>query len=801
MAKHQYTDLIAKMSIAEKVALGSGADNWTTKAFAQYGIPAIRMTDGPHGLRKQKDGGDTPGEGRSIPATCFPTACATACSWDRALLREIGSAIAEEALQEGVSIVLGPGVNIKRDPLCGRNFEYFSEDPYLAGELAAHWIDGAQSRGVGASLKHFAANNQETLRLQSDSIVDQRTLREIYLTAFEMAVKQAQPLTVMCAYNMLNGTFCSDHVRLLRGILREEWGFTGLVMSDWGALNDKLSAYRAGLDLEMPGGVGYFDPMAIAAVQNGELDEDYLDESVARILQTVFECQKKLRPAYRYNAEAHHQLARKAAAESAVLLKNEGEVLPVAAGQRMAVIGALAEHPRFQGAGSSFINPTFLDSALDGFRMHNADFTYFPGYHLDESADEALLQAAVAGAQDSDVALVFIGLTEVYESEGFDRRDMRLPPLHNRLVEAVSQANPNTVVVLFGGASVEMPWLGEVKALLNMYLPGQAGGLAVADLILGVATPSGKLAESYPLAYEDVPCSDIYRGGGKQAQYREGLYVGYRYYDKAGMEVAFPFGFGLSYTTFTYSDLTLSKQELGADETLTVSATIRNSGRRAGAEVVQVYARYLKEDVYRPEKALKGFQKIYLQPGEAAQVRFELPPRAFAVYDVEAGDWVVPEGEYAICLAASSRDVRLERNVRVRNGAQVAALQQAPDWYRRPQGKPRQADLEALLGHAIAPVVEARKGGYSLENSIRDLQGSFIIRLVTCYLEWAIGQQYGGVDYDNPNFKMGLETAMTTPLKKLITSSNGEMTPGLAEALVHFANGQLWRGVKAALRN
>lgn len=800
MAKLKYQNIIDKMNLEEKVALCSGANNWITKAFEQYGIPSIRMADGPHGLRKQKDDGDEPGEGKSIPATCFPTACASACSWDRDLMVEMGKAIGEEALQEGVSIVLGPGVNIKRNPLCGRNFEYFSEDPCLAGVLAAHWIQGVQSQGVGTSLKHFAANNQENLRLQSDSVIDERTLREIYLAAFEIAVKQAEPLTVMCAYNMLNGVFCSDNARLLRTILREEWGFRGLVMSDWGALNDKAAGFKAGLDLEMPGGVAYFDPMTIRDVQSGLLSEEYLNESVDRVLSMVLDCHERLRPNYRYDAKAHHQLARKAAAQSAVLLKNENGILPISKGTRIAVIGALAEQPRYQGAGSSFINPTFLSSGLDGLDAYLAEYTYYPGYHLKEREDEPLLREAVAGARDCDVALVYIGLTEDYESEGFDRQNLSLPPCHNRLVEAVAQVNPNTVVLLFGGAPVELPWLTKVKAVLNMYLPGQAGGLAAADLLFGAANPCGKLAESYPLAYEDVPSAGIYRSGGKQAQYREGVYVGYRYYDKTHVDVAFPFGFGLSYTTFAYEDLTVSKKKIHADESLTVSATIRNTGRLAGAEVVQSYIRYLNEESYRPEKELKGFVKVFLQPGEKKQVTFTLERRSFAVYDATAMDWVVPSGNYAVCLAASSRDVRLEQTIQVVGDNLRDQTPLLPKWYRTPSGKPNQADFEEILGHKIEPVVEPHKGTYDLDCSMRDMRGSFIIRMVTRYYEWAISQRFGGLNYDDPNFKMVMETSMTTPLKKLITTSNGELSPSLAEALVNFANGRLGRGLKALFR-
>jgi beta-glucosidase len=493
-------------------------------------------------------------------------------------------------------------------------------------------------------------------------------------------------------------------------------------------------------------------------------------------------------------------LARKAAAQSAVLLKNEEGILPISKEKKIAVIGALAERPRYQGAGSSFINPTFLNSGLDGMDAYQAKYAYYPGYSLKEGEDEALLWEAVAGARDSDVALVFIGLTEDFESEGFDRQDLNLPPSHNRLVEAVAEVNPNTIIVLFGGAPVAMPWLPSVKAVLNMYLPGQAGGLAVADLVFGAANPCGKLAESYPLAYEDVPSAGIYLSGGKQAQYREGVYVGYRYYDKARKDVAFPFGFGLSYTTFAYSELNISAKRTNLDEPLVVSAVVRNSGKIAGAEIVQLYVSYLKEDVYRPEKELKGFEKVYLQPGEKKQVTFTLDRRSFAIYDAAAMAWVVPTGEYAISLAASSRDVRLRQTIQVSGDDPREQTLPLPQWYRRPGGTATQADFETLLGHEIPAVVEPRKGMYDLDCSMRDMRSSLIIRLITRYYEWVIGQRFGGVDYDNPNFKMGMETAMTTPLKKLITTSNGELTPGLTEAFVCFANGRALRGLKALFR-
>jgi len=495
----KYQSIIDQMTLEEKVALCSGADAFSTKAFEKYGIPSVWMADGPHGLRKQVEVADYLGINNSLPATCFPTASLSACSWDRDLLREMGAAIGEEALQEGVSIVLGPGANIKRNPLCGRNFEYFSEDPFLAGEMAASWIEGIQSQGIGASLKHFAANNQETERMSSDSMVDERALREIYLPAFERAVRQAKPATVMCAYNKLNGVYCSDNRTLLRDILRDEWGFGGVVVTDWGAMNDRVKAFEAGTDLEMPGSNGCLDEEVIEAVRGRALSEMRINESVDRLLDLIFQAAAKRKPNYRYNPEQHHLLAKKIAAQSAVLLKNESNILPIREGQKIALIGALAAEPRYQGTGSSHIHPTRLSSPVEGFKEVGFDFSYYPGYALKGATDPVLLGEAAAGAQGCDVAVIFAGLPDAYESEGFDRENLAMPASHNALIERVAAANPNTVVVLVGGAPVEMPWLPNVKAVLNLYLAGQAGGLAAAELLAGITNPCGKLAETYPL--------------------------------------------------------------------------------------------------------------------------------------------------------------------------------------------------------------------------------------------------------------------------------------------------------------
>ncbi|MBN1640596.1 MAG: glycoside hydrolase family 3 C-terminal domain-containing protein [Anaerolineae bacterium] len=785
------------MTLEHKIALCSGASFFSTVAFDQYGIPSITMADGPHGLRKQVAIDDRLGIHRSVPATCFPTASLTACSWDRALLREIGAAIGEEALQEGVSIVLGPGANVKRNPLCGRSFEYYSEDPYLAGELAAAWIDGLQSQGVGASLKHFAANSQESERMASDSIVDERTLREIYLSAFEKAVKRAAPATVMCAYNKLNGVHCSDHRYLLRDILRDEWGFGGVIVTDWGAMNDRVKATEAGLDLEMPGSKGHFDETVLAAVQSGELPGARLDESVDRLLDLILALAANRRAGYRYDVDRHHALAQRAAAHSAVLLKNEGGILPIEKGKRIALIGALARDPRYQGAGSSHVVPTRLCSAVDGFDALGLRYAYLSGYPLVGPGDERMRAEAAAGARESDVAVIFAGLPQAYESEGYDRTTLAMPDSHNALIARVAEANPDTVVVLVGGAPVEMPWISKVKAVLNTYLSGQAGGLAAAELLVGAVNPSGKLAESYPVSYADVPSAGFYETGGKQAQYREGIYVGYRYYDKARKDVLYPFGHGLSYTTFAYSDLAISDADLEAPYELGLSLTVENTGGVAGAEVVQVYVGDVGQAVHRPDKELKGFAKLYLEAGESARVHFTLDARSFAFYDVKAGDWVVPGGIYTFSIGASSRDLRLQADVKVRGSPVQPERRDVSTWYRNPTGKVTQADFESLLGGEIAPVKPWRKGAYTLACSFQDMQDSLIVRQIVKRIEKAIRGALGGVDDGDPAFRMAMAGALSTPLKNLSLMDPDHMPRHVAVGIVHVANGRFLRGMRA----
>lgn len=796
----KYSAIIDRMTLEEKVALCSGADFFNTKTFAKYGIPSLTMTDGPHGIRKQLKGGDHLGINRSVPSTCFPTASLTGCSWDRELLCEMGAAIGREARQEQVAIVLGPSVNIKRNPLGGRNFEYFSEDPYLSGEMAASWINGLQGEGIGACLKHFAGNNQENERMSSDSLIDERTLREIYLPAFEKAVISAKPATVMCAYNKLNGIYCSENLYLLRGILRNEWGFEGVIVTDWGGMNDRVEAFKAFLDLEMPGSNGFFDETVIKAIENGELSEECLNESVDRLLNLFFTANTNRKADDSYDTDQHHMLAKAIAASSAVLLKNEDNILPIQRDKKIALIGRLARNARYQATGSSHINPTKISSALDGLGALGFDSTFYEGYPLKGPTDEELLAEAVSGAQANQIALIFAGLTEEYESEGIDRTNMEMPDSHNVLIARVADANPNTVVVLVGGAPVEMPWLSKVKAVLNLYLAGQAGGLAAAELLAGIVNPSGKLAESYPLCYADVPSAGFYETGGKQAQYREGIYVGYRYYDKARKEVLFPFGHGLSYTTFEYQDLIVSSTELRAPYDLNVSATIKNSGSVDGAEIVQVYVSEYQPSVFRPEKELKEFTKVFLKAGEAKRVNFTLNARAFALYDPEAGDWVVPGGVYRISVGASSRDIRLQAEVHVHGLPRKPWDKEIPPWYTDLAGKVTQADFEALLGRKIEPVQPWRKGEYTLDCSLQDMQDSFIIRLMIKGIEKLVGRGFGGAGYANPIFKLLISSSINTPLKNLSLFSPDIMSREITTGIVHLANGRYLKGLMAMVK-
>lgn len=652
-------ELVAKMTLEEKAGLCSGADFWHTKAVERLGIPAIMMSDGPHGLRKQEGEGDHLGLNESIEAVCFPAACAAASSFDTALMEEMGSTLGEECRAEDLSILLGPAVNIKRGPLCGRNFEYLSEDPYLAGKMAASYIRGVQSWDVGTSMKHFAANNQEYRRMSCSSEVDERTLREIYFPAFEIAVKEAQPKTIMCSYNKINGTYAADNEWLLTKVLRDEWGFEGVVVTDWGAVSDRVQGIVAGLDLEMPSSGGVNDARIVAAVKNGTLDEALLDRTVERILKVVFSYADKQHPEAVFDRAKDHKKATDLAAECAVLLENDG-TLPLAPKKKIVYIGGFAAVPRYQGGGSSHIRSYKVTSALESARAKGRNVSYVEGFAAEgtDMEEEALLEA-VKAASSADVAVVFAGLPDVIEGESYDRADMKLPACQNRLIEAVAKAAPHTVVVLHNGSPVECPWADQVSAVLEMYLGGEGVGEACDRLLYGEANPSGHLAETFPLRLEDNPSYLYFPGDGKKVTYAEGVYVGYRYYDTKKQPVRWAFGHGLSYTTFAYGNLKLSAPAMKDDDILEVSADITNTGSCFGKEAVQLYVSDLTGTFGRPAKELKGFAKVALAPGETKTVTMKICARDLSYYHTELKDWYAPSGSYGILVGSASDDIRL----------------------------------------------------------------------------------------------------------------------------------------------
>ncbi|MCD8380051.1 MAG: glycoside hydrolase family 3 C-terminal domain-containing protein [Lachnospiraceae bacterium] len=766
-------NILKKMTLEDKIALCSGANFWQTKAMEKYGIPDMFMCDGPHGLRKQENAADMLGVNESLPATCFPTAVTTGASWDVSLMERVGRAIGAEAAACDVGLVLGPGANIKRDPKCGRNFEYFSEDPYVTGKMAAGMIRGLQKNGTSASLKHFACNQQEFSRFNSDSVLDERTLREIYLTGFEIAVKEGKSNTVMCAYPKINGVHCSDSRELLTDILRAEWGFDGMVVTDWGAMNDRIEGFRAGCDLNMPGGSEYMEKEVLAAVQAGTLSESAVDDSARRVLKLVLQAAD--RKAGSFDREAHHALAREAAEQGAVLLKNEDSILPLKKTQKIALIGDMAKHPRYQGAGSSHINPFRVVSVTDAM----PDCVYVTGCDEQGNTDDSMIAEATAAAKAAEIAVVFVGLPGHYESEGFDRDHLTMPDGHLRLIEAVTEANPNTVVVLTCGCVVECPWADSVKAILYMGLPGQAGGEAIANLLYGRVNPSGKLTESWPFTYADCPTSGCY--GTKDAQYREGIYVGYRYYEKAGVNVRWPFGYGLSYTAFDYSDLRME------DDRVTV--TVTNIGHAAGTEVVQLYIAPHTAGLHRPVRELKGFQKIFLKPQESATVSFTLDDRSFAVWD---NGWKVPAGSYDILVGGLCVSIHKE-------GANLPAPEWQPgSWYEKPQGTPTQAEWERMLGRKYTETVPA-KGSFTMDNSVMEMKDhSLIMNIMYKAVESTVAKGFDGKkDYSNPEFRMMMASSVGGPLRGMQIS--GGIRGGLFQGLLYMANGHFLRGIRTMI--
>ncbi|MFZ2361483.1 MAG: glycoside hydrolase family 3 C-terminal domain-containing protein [Anaerolineae bacterium] len=708
---NQIDAIVAQMTLQEKAALCTGATAWNTTPIERLGVPQLFVADGPHGVRRVPDASSM--AIGALPATCFPTASATACSWDQTLLHEMGQALAQEAIALGVDVLLGPGVNMKRTPACGRNFEYFSEDPFLAGELAASLIDGIQSRGVGTSLKHFAVNNQEYQRMTISAEVDERTLREIYLPAFETAVTKARPWTVMCAYNRVNGIYASEHRALLTDILKDEWGFEGFVVSDWTAVHDRVAALRAGLDLEMPGPRPRRTQAVIDAVLAGELAEATLDEAVRRILRIVFKAAETPKGGA-FDAASHHALARRIAAESMVLLKNDG-ILPLHDVARIAVIGRAAQEAHFQGGGSSHITATQVDTPIEELRKlaGGAEITYCAGYPVDDSRQPDLIAEAVAAALASDVALLYVALPTFKESEGYDRADLDLTRQQVALIQAVTAVQPKTVVILNNGSAVAMSaWIDGATAVLEAWMMGQAGGGAIADLLFGVVNPSGKLAETFPLRLADTPATLNYPGEAGRVRYGEGIFIGYRYYDARQQPVLFPFGHGLSYTTFAYSRPQVSSATCRDVDGVTVSVDVTNTGSRAGQEIVQVYVHDRRASLLRPPKELKGFAKVSLQPGETKTVRVSLDFRAFAFFHPDYGRWVAEDGEFDILVGASSADIRCSVTVRVQATAALPSLlgrtSTLRQWLEDPAGA---AVIEALYAQIRAGMLATFGGG------------------------------------------------------------------------------------------
>ncbi|MDR0710392.1 MAG: glycoside hydrolase family 3 C-terminal domain-containing protein [Spirochaetaceae bacterium] len=716
-------EILARMSLEEKAGLCSGLDFWHTKPVERLGVPSVMLTDGPHGLRKQDGQSDHLRIGVSVPAVCFPTASALASSFDRELLYRVGETLGNECQAEDVAILLGPGANIKRSPLCGRNFEYFSEDPYLSGELAAAHIQGLQSQGIGASLKHFAANNQETRRMTCSSNVEERALHEIYLASFEGAVKGGKPKTVMCSYNKINGTFAAENRELLTDVLRDRWGFEGFVVTDWGAVKDRVKGLLAGLDLEMPGSGGVNDKRIVEAVKSGGLKEEILDISVLRILQLVLDYVENRRPDAVFDRDRDHRIAVEAAAGCAVLLKNEGNLLPLKKETKVAVIGEFAEKPRFQGSGSSFINAAKISSAIDAL-AGNSRITYARGYDANSAAlNETLINEAVEAAGAAEAAVLFVGLPNSFESEGFDRRHIDLPENQNALIRAVCKVQKNTVLVLHNGAPVAMPWIDGVPSVLEMYLGGEGVGEATVSLLYGETNPSGKLAETFPVKLGDNPSYLSFPGYKDESVYREGVYVGYRYYDKKGMPVLFPFGHGLSYTGFEYSELKINKTSINDTETCTVTLRVKNTGSRAGKEVVQLYVGNHEDraggaGIDRPVRELKGFTKVSLEPGAEKIVSFTLDKRAFAYYDARIHDWFVESGKFKIDLGSSSRDIRLSEVITVEGTKEIPIVFTRHSTFEDIMAT---AKGQAILGEMMAQMRQLQSLGASLGDGANEM--------------------------------------------------------------------------------
>ena len=791
----QNTELLLKeLTLEEKCALLSGAETFKTRGMPQHGIPQIWLSDGPHGLRKQAGESDHLGLNPSVPATCFPTASAVANSWDTALGEEIGAALGEEAAAQEVSVLLGPGLNMKRNPLCGRSFEYFSEDPYLAGKLAAGYIRGIQSKGVAACPKHFAVNSQETRRMASDSLVDERTLREIYLTGFEIAVKEGHPRSIMSSYNLVNGTYANENKHLLMEILRDEWGFDGAVITDWGGSNDHALGVKNGSTLEMPAPGGDSVRELLAAVESGKISESDIDARLSELLPLVFDTKAALDAAPRaFDAAAHHALARRAAAESLVLLKNEGALLPLAAGTKVAVIGDFAKNPRYQGAGSSMVNSTQVDVLLD--KLIDSELNvigYQQGFDRHGKPDAALQKSACELAAQANAVILCMGLDEIAESEGLDRSNLRLAQNQVDLLQAVKAVNPKIVVVLYSGSVVETPWLDNCQALLYAALGGQAGAGAVADALIGKVNPCGKLAETWPLTYADVPSAADFATRRKTVAYREGLYIGYRYFTTAEKAVRFPFGYGMSYTTFAYSDMAADEQG--------VSLTVTNTGSVAGTEIVQLYVAKKNSELFRPARELKGFARVTLAPGEKQRITLTLDDKAFRFWNVKANRWEIEGGEYELLVGASVEDIRLCEKITVHGTATVHPYEDKglDCYYTGDVLRVSDADFEKLLGHPLP------KGKTKIDRNLT-LGELNHARSPLGWLVWLVLTALLNASYKRGKPDLNILFQYNMPLRALAKMTNGAISMGMVDGIVMELQGfwilGLVRVIYEALKN
>ncbi len=783
----KHADIIKQMTLEEKCYLFSGKDFWQTRSVERLGVPNMTLSDGPHGIRKQAGEGDQLGLNPSLPATCYPTAAAVANSWDVELGEEIGAHLGAEAASQGVCVVLGPGLNIKRSPFCGRNFEYFSEDPYLAGKLAASYIRGIQKNGVAACPKHFAANSQELRRMASDSVMDERTLREIYLTGFEIAVKEGHSKSIMSSYNRINGVYANENRHLLQEILRDEWGFDGFVVSDWGGSNDHVEGVRAGSHLEMPTTGGDSDLELIDAVKSGRISQELLDRRVDELLDVILSTAGAVKPleGKPFDVEKHHVMAAKASEQSIVLLKNENNLLPLKRGAKVAVIGEFAQKARYQGAGSSVVNPTRLDNAMDVIQGFGLDVAGFEaGYPRSGKGDPAMQARAVELAKKADTVLLYIGLDEISESEGLDRSHMRLPQSQIDLIEAVSKANPNVVAVMSAGSAVEMPWLPKIKALVHGYLCGQAGASSVLKVILGQVNPSGKLAESYPVKYEDVSSAPYFPAKERTAEYREGLFVGYRYFETAKTPVLFPFGFGLSYTTFEYSGLTVTEKE--------ASFTLKNTGGMDGAEVAQLYVSKPDGEVFRPAKELKGFAKVFLKAGESKKVTIPLDDKAFRYFNVDTNKFEVEGGAWTVLIGASCADIKLSGTVEVQGtGAKPPYdKEKFAKYFSGDIKSVSDAEFEALLGR---PIPDGHWSGMLDMNDAlcqmyyaKGAAGRLAYKILTHFINKSI-------EKGKPNLNLLFNYNM--PFRAIAKMTGGICTMEMAEGILTIVNGHFFKGL------